>query len=414
MSVSGEGGGGTRGGSRRRLRRARALVVIASAILVVAIVATWIRAQIIDTNGWTQTSVRMLENEKVREFVAADLSERLLTVVNVQNLAANKLPSQLAPLAPALATAAAQVVPKAIERALEAPKVQELWGKANRLTHARVMEVLSGGGTTLSTAGGKVTLNLEALLDRLGARLGVGSDIGAKLPAQRRQIVLMRSNQLRAAQDVVKGLRDLSFVLPLLVVLLYLGALWLAAGARRQVLLDVGVGVIAAALLALLLRRWVESYVVNNLVLNEGARPAMREVMTIATAGWRSRALWLLITGAFFIFAGWVAGPMRWAQALRGWIARPLEHHPMWFVAGVLALVLLIASLGPERTPGQMLPLLIELALAVVGVLALRRQIAAERTVLTAGAAPTDAAPPGAGATTAASAERPPRSPAPR
>ncbi len=375
--------------TRRGLRRARALIAIASAILVVSILATWIRAQIIDTNGWTQTSVQMLENEKVREFVAADLSERLLTVVNVQNLAANKLPSQLAPLAPVLATAAAQVVPKAIERALEVPKVQELWGKANRLTHSRILEVLNGGGKTLSTTGGKVTLNLEALLDRIGTRLGVGSEVGAKLPAEKRQIVLMRSTQLKAAQDIVKGLRDLSFVLPLLVVLLYLGAVWLAAGARRQVLLDIGVGIIAGALVALLLRRWAESYVVNNLVLNEGARPAMREVMSIATAGWRSRALWLLITGVLFIFAGWLAGPMRWARAVRGWLAQPLERHPAWFIAGALALVLVIAMLGPTRTPGQTLPLLIELALVVVGVLALRRQVTAERaTMAVAEAAP--------------------------
>ena len=59
----------------RGLRRARALVVIASAVLVIAILATWIRAQIIDTNGWTQTSVQLLENEKIRELVANDLSD---------------------------------------------------------------------------------------------------------------------------------------------------------------------------------------------------------------------------------------------------------------------------------------------------------------------------------------------------
>jgi hypothetical protein len=363
----------------RNLRRARALVVLASAILVVAILATWIRAQILDTNGWTQTSVQLLENEKVREFVASDLSERLLTVVNVQNLAAKKLPPALAPLAPALATAAAQVVPKAIERALEVPKVQELWGKANRLAHGRVIELLNGGGPNISTTGGEVTLNLEALLDRLGTRLGVGSEIGAKLPAEQRRIVLLRSKQLKTAQSVIKGLRDLSFVLPALVILMYVGAIWLAAGARRRVLLDIGVGIIVGALLTLLLRRWVESYVVNTLVRGEGARPAMREVLAIATAGWRSRALWLLITGALVIFAGWLAGPMRLAVRLRGLIAEPLERHPAWFVAGVAGLVLLIATLGPERTPGQAIPLLVELALAVVGVLALRRQIAAER-----------------------------------
>jgi hypothetical protein len=363
----------------RNFRRARALVVLASAILVVAIMATWIRAQIIDTNGWTQTSVRLLENEKVRELVANDLSERLLTVVDVQNLAAEKLPHVLAPLAPALATAAAQVVPQAIDRALEAPAVQELWGHANRLAHARVIEVLNGGGPRLSTAGGVVTLNLEALLDRLGQRLGVGSEIGAKLPAEKRRIVLFRSKQLRAAQDVVKGLRGLSFVLPALVALMYVGALALAAGSRRRVLLDIGIGIVVASLLTLLLDRWVESYVVNTLVLNEGVRPAAREVLSIATAGWRSRALWLLITGVLFIFAGWLAGPMRWAVKLRDLLAKPLERHPAWFIAGAVGLVALIAVLGPERTPGQAIPLLIELVLVVVGVLALRRQIAAER-----------------------------------
>jgi hypothetical protein len=363
----------------RGLRRARALIIVASAVLVVAIMATWIRAQIIDTNGWTQTSVKLLENEKVREYVASNLSERLLTVVDVQNIAADKLPPALAPLAPALATAAAQLVPKAIERALEVPKVQELWGHANRLAHARVMQVLNGGGSTLSTTGGAVTLNLEALLDRLGARLGVGSEIGAKLPAEQRRVVLFRSKQLRAAQDVVKGLRDLSFVLPALVVLLYAGALALAAGARRRVLLDIGVGIIVGSLITLLLRRWVESYVVNSLVADEGARPAIREVLSIATAGWRSRALWLLLTGAIVIFAGWLAGPMRIARRLRDLVAAPLEHHPAWFVGGAVGLVLLIATLGPERTPGQLIPLLVELVLVVIGVLALRRQVTAER-----------------------------------
>jgi hypothetical protein len=177
----------------------------------------------------------------------------------------------------------------------------------------------------------------------------------------------------------VKALRDLSFILPLLVVLMYVGALALAAQARRRILIDIGVGIIAAALVSLVLRRWVESYVVNSLVLNEGVRPAMREVLEIATAGWRSRALWLMITGAIVIFAGWLAGPMRPAVRIRGLLAGPLEHHPAWFAGGAAAIVLLIATIGPTRTPGQAIPLLIELVLAIVGVLALRRQIEGER-----------------------------------
>jgi hypothetical protein len=354
-------------------------VILASILIVFSIMATWIRAQIIDTEGWTQTSVRLLQNEKVRAVVASDLSERLLAVVDVQNLAAEKLPKVLQPLAPALSTAAAQVVPQAIEKALEVPAIQELWGRANHITHEQVTRILNGGSGALSTSGGVVSINLEVLVDRIGARLGVGSEVGAKLPANRRKLVLLRSNQLKLAQDGVKAMRSLSFILPLLVVLMYVGALALGAGYRRRVLLEIGVGIIAGALISLVLRRWIESYVVNSLVHNEGIRPAMQEVLAIATAGWRSRALWLLITGVVVIFAGWLAGPMRWARRLRDLIAEPLEHHPGWFATGAAAIVLLIATLGPTRTPGQALPLLIELVLVVVGVLALRRQIEQER-----------------------------------
>ena len=379
------GGGGVSGGAVAARRhppgfwRARTLVIVASILIVFSIMATWIRAQIIDTEGWTQTSVRLLQNEKVREVVASDLSERLLTVVDVQNLAAEKLPKVLRPLAPALSTAAAQVVPQAIERALEVPAIQELWGRANHITHEQVTRILNGGSGALSTSGGVVSINLELLVDRIGERLGVGSDVGSKLPANRRKLVLLRSSQLKLAQDGVKAMKGLSFILPLLVVLMYIGALALGAGYRRRVLLEIGVGIIAAALISLVLRRWIESYVVSSLVHNEGLRPAMREVMEIFTAGWRSRALWLLITGVVVIFAGWLAGPMRWARRLRDLIAEPLEHHPGWFATGAAAIVLLIATLGPTRTPGQALPLLIELVLVVIGVLALRRQIEQER-----------------------------------
>jgi hypothetical protein len=266
-----------------------------------------------------------------------------------------------------------------VDRALTIPAVQSLWAQSNRRAHALVIKLLDGGGSELSTSGGAVTLDLEALLDRVGQRVGVGSDVGAKLPAKDRQLVLLRSRQLQAAQDVVKGLRGLSFVLPLLVALVYVLALVSARAARREVLIEIGVGIAGAALLSLVLRRWVESYVVGDLVRDEGARPVAREVLEILTSGWRDRALWLLVTGALAIFAGWLAGPMRMAVKLRGRVAGPLERHPAWFVASIVAVVLLVALVGPARTPGQAIPLLIETALAVVGVLALRRQTIAER-----------------------------------
>jgi hypothetical protein len=365
--------------TRRGRLRARGLVVLASIVLVIAVLTTWVRAEIIDTNGWTQTSVRLLENEKIRQAVADGLSERLLKVVDVEDVAAEKLPSGLARLAPVLSTAAAQVLPQAVDKALTIPAVQSWWGQGHRRAHGQVLRLLDGGSSALSTNGGVVTLELEVLLDRIGQRLGVGDDVGAKLPPSARRIVLLRSNELKLAQNTVKALRGLSFVLPLLVALMYIGALWLARGGRRRVLLEIGAGIIAAALVSLVLRRWIISYVVGALVHDESLRPAVREILQIATGGWRERVLWLLVTGALVLFAGWIAGPMRTAVRLRAKLAAPLELHRAWFVAGVVALVLLIAALGPARTPGQAIPLLIEAALAIVGVLALRRQVINEQ-----------------------------------
>ena len=193
------------------------------------------------------------------------------------------------PLAPAISSAAASVVPQAVNRALQVPAVQTLWEQANRVAHERVMKILNGGGSVLSTSGGVVSINLETLLDRVGQRLGVGGEIGKKVPAQHRVIVLFRSAQLKLAQSVVKFLKNLSLILPLIVILMYVGALALAAPARRRALLDIGVGIVAASLVSLVLRRWVESYVVHGVVRSQAARPAVAELLSIATAGWRDR-----------------------------------------------------------------------------------------------------------------------------
>ncbi len=382
---------------RRGRISARIMIAIGSVLVILTILSTWIRAQIIDTNGWTKTSVALLQNADIRQTVSNGLSTRLLSVVDIQDLAADKLPPALRALAPALSSAAASVVPQGIDRALATPQFQSLWEQANRRAHGRVIALLNGGGKALSTSGGEVAINLATLLDGIGARLGVGSNIGSKLPPDKRVIVLMRSKNLKAAQDGVKALKGLNIILPIIAILLFLGALALAAGWRRRALLEIGVGIIAGALVALILRRWVESYVVNNLVANTAAQPAVRAVLDIATAGWRDRGIWIVITGILIILAAMLAGPGSIERRVRGWIARPVENHPVWCGVAVTALVLVIASLGPARTPGQAIPLLVELALAIVGIYVLRRQVIAERIEgyggVAVGAAPAVATP---------------------
>jgi len=314
--------------------RPRLVIVLASVLLFLSVLATWIRAQIIDTEGWTQTSARLLDNAEIRGALSSAISKRLLKVIDTKNLAAEKPPHGLAPLAGVLDTATAQLVPEAVDRALRTQAARSLWVNGNRTAHAELIKLLGGGGEVLSSSGGVVAINLEPLLDELGARLGVGSQIAAGLAPKQRRLVLLRSNQLHLAQTGVKALRDLSFVLPLLVVLLYLLALAIAPGLRRRVLLEIGAGVIVSGLFALLARRWTESYVLDNLVKDEGLRPPVRQVLAIVTSGWGSRATWLLATGVAIVVAGVLTGAAGWARWLRRTLAAPIEEHIGWLTAG--------------------------------------------------------------------------------
>ena len=60
------------------------------------------------------------------------------------------------------------------------------------------------------------------------------------------ECVVMKSSELSGLQDLVSALRNLGFVLPLLALLLYLAAIYLAKGWRREALIAAGGGILGA------------------------------------------------------------------------------------------------------------------------------------------------------------------------
>ena len=146
--------------------------------------------------------------------------------------------------------------------------MQALWAEANRAAHESLLEVLDGGGKTVSTEGGQVTLDLGSLLTQVGEQIGVGDAIASKVPPEAGQLTILESDQISTAQSVAKGIRGLPIVLTLLVLLLYGLAIYLAGPRRRQALRSAGLGFVAAGILALLLR---------GLAGDRGGRRADRE-----------------------------------------------------------------------------------------------------------------------------------------
>jgi hypothetical protein len=193
------------------------------------------------------------------------------------------------------------------------------------------------------------------------------------------ELVVMNSSQLSGLQNLVSALRNLGFVLPLLALLLYLGAIYLAKGWRRETLMAAGGGILVAALLVLLVRRLLGSALTDSVASSDAVKPAIAAVWNILSAGLRQRALFVLVIGLGFIVGGLLAGPGRHEVAVRRFLAPYLRDHPV-VVYAVLAFVFLLwlALLPTINNLGQVLVILILAALAVVGVEILRRQTARE------------------------------------
>jgi uncharacterized protein YukE len=218
---------------------------------------------------------------------------------------------------------------------------------------------------------------LDASLASLQAR--VTTLLGRQVVQNPGKLVVTKSSELDGVQTAVRALRNLGFVLPLLVLLLYVGALYLAKGWRRRALIAAGGGIVAATLLVLLARRLIGSAVVDSVASSETVKPAISSAWNIVSETLRERALFILVIGLAFVGAGLVAGPGRHSVAVRRFLAPYLRDQPVavYAVAAVLFLLWLVFMPGINNL-GQVLVIVVLAVLAVVGIELLRRQTAQE------------------------------------
>jgi hypothetical protein len=189
------------------------------------------------------------------------------------------------------------------------------------------------------------------------------------------QLVVLKSDQLDGVQTLVRALRNLGYVLPLLVLFLYLAAIYLAQGWRRQALIAAGGGILTATLLVLVVRRLIGGAVVDSVAGSETVKPAIQSVWDIVSGTLRERAIFALVIGVAFVAAGMLAGPGRHEVAVRRALAPYLRDHPAAVYAAVAVLFLLWLTIIPGiNNLGQIIVIVLLAVLAVVGIELLRRQ----------------------------------------
>ena len=365
--------------SKKRGLLVWSLFGLATILLFVSSLTVWSKRQLLDDDAWAHSSTQLLANDDVRGAIAQKLSDGLFAQIDVEAQLRERLPPRsqaaAAPLAAALQN---NVGPAAADRLLQRPRVQTLWQNANKRAHAAVLRVLEGKDLgpngNISTANGEVTLDLRPAITQLATRLGIEDKLKANADPTAGQIVIMKSDQLGAAQTAVKILKALSSLLLIAVFALYALAIYLAQGRRRWLLGATGASLVFVGLLIASLRRFVGGVVVDSLVKTQANKHPVSVIWGIETSVLRDIGILLVVYGALVLIATALAGPNRPALAFRRWLAPIFRHHPVAVWATGIGVFLLLIAVGPRAGNRQLVGLAILAVTAAIAIEALRRQ----------------------------------------
>jgi hypothetical protein len=362
------------GPSRGRIIAARALVVLGVALVMVSLLANFVRREALDRDTFRDTSQQLIANEDIRNQVAAAMVDQLYANVDVAGVLEQRLPSNLQPLAAPLAGIGREAIDRGAQELLARPRVQRLFVEASSLAQEQVRRVLEDNTPRLQTSDGSVVLDLRPLVVQLGDRFGFLGNLDQTLPPDAAQITLLRADNLETAQSVTQGLKVVANWIWIPAILCWAIALWLVPNRRRREVRAIGIGLIVAGIALLVIRRLAGSYLVDNLSQSDSVRPAVTAFWNILSDGLAEGAWVVVVLGVIASLGAWITGGGSRARSIRHtvgpWLARPALA---WAVFSAV-LLLVVWALPLHR----FLTAAILVVLAAIGFEATRRQVAQE------------------------------------
>ena len=247
--------------TRARHRIAVILVIVATLIGILALLSTWVKREVFDTDQWVKTSSALLADEEIRTQLANGLTTEIFSSGVVQAEVAKALPPKAAVLAGPASAGLSQLFNKAVDKLLQTSAVQGLWEEANRKASETFIAIANDEpiatealGKAQSAAGGTsldLTSIKAAITEKLGIKLpesGLGSGEAAQAAVQagdaQAGLEVIAPDQISTIRDIATLIQKGAVVLLLLTVLLYVIAIAITAGARMRTVTSVGISLI--------------------------------------------------------------------------------------------------------------------------------------------------------------------------
>lgn len=323
------------------------LILLASVLLFGTAADVWVKRQVLSTPKWVAASDKILAEPKVQEALSTYIVDQIYSNVDVQGELSDKLPEGWKGVAGPLAAGIRTPAATAVEKILSSDQVLKIWHTVNEKAHQALVNVLEDKTRVGSTKDGKVTLDIGEIVRIVGTDLGLPASVMDKLPADVGQITIFESSSLASIQNAVKIINILGPILFVLIVALYVLAVWLARGRRRLTLRNVGWSIIVVGLLLTTMRRLTGNYI-DSIITDPQYSVAGKIIFGILSELLFDTA-WLLITWGAIIVAGMLAiGPNRIATWARRTAAPVLNADRTVYWVGAAVAYLLVLLIVPS------------------------------------------------------------------
>jgi hypothetical protein len=312
------------------------LAILAIVAIAASVDAVWLKTTLQDEDQFVATFQGLTKDEAVATALSVRVAEGIVEATGVQVFVADTLPPELSFAAAPISNAMEDLIARAAVQLIRSDAVNTAWSATLRATHVASSAVLSGNGGTLVAEDGTVALDLDEIATVVVD--GV-AEAGLQLPevdTSFGQIVLYESDGLAAAQFVVQTIDYVGWILPIIALLLIVGAV-LVAPDRRWIVAYLGFGAALGMLLSLVSLRLSRNFILDGIddqVSRDAARAAWDMVTARLVAG-----SWGVLALAFVIgFVAWGVGPSPRAQRFSAWVGvtianwrKPAEAEPSEF-----------------------------------------------------------------------------------
>ena len=218
---------------RTRSILAWSLLGLGALILLVGSLTVWVKRQALDTDAWVATSTEFLEDDEIRAAFSI-YSSTSSTRTGTSKLGSSNgfRPSS---------TASRHLWPVRCVRLRSRPPTSSCSDRVSRTLGER--QPRGARGTPANPRGrdaggrldgrGTVTLDLRVFIVNVGEELGFGEELDARLPEDAGQLTVLESDELSVAQDTVKVIKALTWIIIFAALAAFAGAIWLAGNGAR-------------------------------------------------------------------------------------------------------------------------------------------------------------------------------------